>query len=237
MTKNLLNSIIGKPQAAFLASLVILSCQISESHAKPNQEPIPAKLLRYAERIVSRYDANEDGALEESEWRQMHGEAQAADADGDGEITAEEFARHVLEFARHRRVRIPMPAPSAAEEKSEKPAEPAKAEAEEKQPAGPTETVQADEGASDADLEALLGGDDVPRKKFFVPAHRLPAGLPSWFLERDQDGDAQLELREFAPKPTPSDLQEFRRYDLNGDGLITAGECARTAKPSKTGRP
>jgi hypothetical protein len=66
--------------------------------------------------------------------------------------------------------------------------------------------------------------------KFSVPRTRLPRGLPAWFVLRDADGDGQLTMAEFAPKATQSLLDEFARYDRNGDGLATAEECAQGPK-------
>jgi hypothetical protein len=37
-------------------------------------------------------------------------------------------------------------------------------------------------------------------------------------------------MAEFAPKATQTDIDEFARYDANGDGLITAKECAGANK-------
>ena len=106
-------------------------------------------------------------------------------------------------------------------------------------PAGPSEkkatsadqadgTGQGDGAVDPAALDAL-----ERERKFNVPARRLPTGLPNWFTLRDEDGDGQLTLSEFAPKPKASDLEEFRRYDLNDDGVITAEECVRAMKRLK----
>jgi hypothetical protein len=66
--------------------------------------------------------------------------------------------------------------------------------------------------------------------QFFAP---LPAGTPSWFVERDRDGDAQLTLAEFSPRLRTTEIGEFKRYDLNGDGLLTVTELTKAAsKPS-----
>jgi hypothetical protein len=65
----------------------------------------------------------------------------------------------------------------------------------------------------------------------------LPRGLPSWFVLRNTDGDAQLTMAEYAPKPTQSQLDEFARYDRNGDGLLTAEECALGPGPIRGKAP
>ena len=47
-------------------------------------------------------------------------------------------------------------------------------------------------------------------------------GLPKWFNELDRDSDGQISLDEWVRgRREPG---EFRRYDLNDDGLITADE-------------
>jgi hypothetical protein len=77
------------------------------------------------------------------------------------------------------------------------------------------------------------------RQKFTVPRSRLPKGLPSWFIIRDADGDAQLTLAEYAPDGSQLALHEFTRYDANGDGVVTAQECLRSprAKLSAGAKP
>ena len=57
--------------------------------------------------------------------------------------------------------------------------------------------------------------------------------MPEWFTRRDTNGDGQLSLSEFAPNPTQADLEEFARYDRNGDGFITAQECLDALRPAK----
>jgi Ca2+-binding EF-hand superfamily protein len=55
--------------------------------------PIDPKLISYAERIISRYDKNKDKALTASEWESMLMNPSGADANRDGRVTVEEYAR------------------------------------------------------------------------------------------------------------------------------------------------
>lgn len=48
--------------------------------------------------------------------------------------------------------------------------------------------------------------------------------LPTWFFERDLDGDGQVDMAEFADQWDEQTAEEFAAYDLNGDGVITADE-------------
>ncbi|MEM1304305.1 MAG: hypothetical protein AAGG46_05390 [Planctomycetota bacterium] len=54
----------------------------------------------------------------------------------------------------------------------------------------------------------------------------MPSGLPSWFRQRDENGDGQVAMHEYADKWSASRVRDFQRYDQNGDGLVTADEAA-----------
>lgn len=67
-----------------------------------------------------------------------------------------------------------------------------------------------------------------PKSGRFLTAHeRLPKDLPDWFREKDVNGDGQVDMAEFASEWTPALIEEFNRYDLNHDGVITAAECLK----------
>ncbi len=53
--------------------------------------------------------------------------------------------------------------------------------------------------------------------------------LPGWFYERDADRDGQVAMSEFAQDWTDATLAEFARLDLNGDGLLTDTEVAKSS--------
>ncbi|EMI22193.1 signal peptide protein [Rhodopirellula maiorica SM1] len=63
------------------------SSSASSSGAKPDE-----KLIKYAERIISRYDKNKDQALTASEWSTMLMSPAAADGNRDGRVTIIEYA-------------------------------------------------------------------------------------------------------------------------------------------------
>ena len=68
-------------------------------------------------------------------------------------------------------------------------------------------------------------------RRFRTPAERLPAGLPSWFMEKDTDQDGQVRMSEFASLWSDATAADFARSDLNGDGIITAKECLKAGGP------
>lgn len=57
---------------------------------------VPARYLAYARGAVQKYDKNGDGALDRSEWSAMSSDPSQADQDGDGKITADEYARFLM---------------------------------------------------------------------------------------------------------------------------------------------
>lgn len=54
---------------------------------------------------------------------------------------------------------------------------------------------------------------------------KMPAGLPSWFMELDTDKDGQVALYEW--RRSGKAFDEFSNWDLNGDGFITPEEALR----------
>ena len=61
----------------------------------------------------------------------------------------------------------------------------------------------------------------------FTPAEeRQPKGLPSWFASRDKNKDGQVAMNEYSRSWSARTVGEFRRYDLNNDGVVTAKEAA-----------
>ena len=72
---------------------------------------------------------------------------------------------------------------------------------------------------------ASAGPSSSAPPRFASPQERLPKGLPSWFIERDEDMDGQVSMAEFAKEWTDAKVKEFFRYDKNRDGIITPEEC------------
>jgi Ca2+-binding EF-hand superfamily protein len=68
--------------------------------------------------------------------------------------------------------------------------------------------------------------DDAPLKRPDVYRYgNMPANLPAWFTELDTDQDGQIGLYEW--RKAGKSLAEFKQYDRNDDGFITADEVLR----------
>ncbi|MBX9789587.1 MAG: hypothetical protein K2Y37_11790 [Pirellulales bacterium] len=170
-------------------------------------EAVSPKVVRYAERLVQQYDEDQDGQLSEAEWQPFGESFRVSDLDRDGVITVDEVARRIAAYARRRTLHsMPLAAPTPAEIAA----------------ASPTTSGNAASGSG-----GLASAPPRPARRYFVPAGRLPGGLPEWFNERDTDGDGQLTLAEFAPDARPELALEFEAFDANRDGVITSQEGAR----------
>jgi Ca2+-binding EF-hand superfamily protein len=205
---------------------------------------IPAKLLRYAQRLVKQYDRNGSGALEEKEWAAMPGNARKIDRNRDGVITVEELVDYLARYARSRRLQGDqaawqrLPRPPAAIFRPASPAEGSRENPAVEQ-AGAPEHIDGEPSAEDAPSgnKGPLEGKRATAasraaRKYYVGPSSLPPGLPDWFSERDADGDGQLTLSEFAPDGSAAQRRLFARYDQNGDGVITPDEAVRVLKTS-----
>ncbi|MGD9644393.1 MAG: hypothetical protein AB7U73_01690 [Pirellulales bacterium] len=172
-------------------------------------EAVSPKVVRYAERLVRRYDEDQDGQLSASEWEPFGDAFRVSDLSRDGIITTDEVARRIAAYARRRTLHsMPLSAPTPAEIAAAGPAT----------PGGVSPTAN---GAA-----SPVAAPSVSRR-YFIPAERLPNGLPEWFDERDSDGDGQLTLAEFSPDGRPEQALEFESFDENRDGVITSQEGAR----------
>jgi Ca2+-binding EF-hand superfamily protein len=58
----------------------------------------------------------------------------------------------------------------------------------------------------------------------------LDKGLPDWFASNDLNEDGQISMSEFSSTWDESVLADFEKFDLNGDGVITAKECLAAVK-------
>jgi Ca2+-binding EF-hand superfamily protein len=77
----------------------------------------------------------------------------------------------------------------------------------------------------DLNDDGYITPDELLRSLRAQPRRRLPNGLPMWFATLDTDQDGQISLAEW--RRGGRNLDEFRKYDLNEDGFITANEVLR----------
>lgn len=184
---------------------------------------IPPKVSRYANYVIIRHDLNGDGVLQKSEWQNLQGHPELIDTNSDGTIDHDELTRWIAEYGRRKRIGVPnVPLNSS------KPEVPDAVDA--KDPQESVEVMGRDPRSESTESMPSERRRDL---KYFVPAKRLPQGLPEWFFAKDLDGDGQLTIGEYSPASLAAELEEFANFDANGDGVLTAKECVRKSGASK----
>jgi hypothetical protein len=205
------------------------------SQAEPASQPVPAKVIRYAERLISQRDGNGDESLDRQEWGRVWGFL-TSDANLDGRVSLKELVQQIGAYGRYRRVRLLPPISEGGGDFPTLLNPSTEAELATARPQTVADTNAS--GGEGASANSSTEPNPLRGKKFVPSEVRQPAGLPSWFAGRDADGDGQLSMAEFAPKPTGTSLAEFSRYDRDGNGVITPSEYVRAVKSAaeKSGR-
>jgi hypothetical protein len=193
---------------------------------------VPMKVQRYARDVIEQHDTDRDGRLTQQEWQEIGDAARLANRDRDDVLTAAELAEHIARYGRRRRIRL-MPAPAGQATSF-----PSLLRPDDAAPQDATDRLvrpgQESTAAAGRPGAATEAKQKPTARRYTVPPSHLPAGLPSWFRALDRNGDAQLTLAEFAPDGAAADIQEFQRYDGDGDGLLTAQEFVRGERRPQT---
>ena len=182
---------------------------------------IPAKVFRYAERLLTDGDLDGDGLLDRREWTRQWGFI-LTDTNRDGRVGLDELVQRISQYGRQRMIRL-IPPPATADE----------FQGPLLRPTTETDAPPAPGVDDDLSTDSQAVGEETPRHntRYHVPRGRLQQGLPVWFTSRDTDGDGQLTMAEYAPNPTADALAGFAAYDTNRDGVITQSEYVRAARP------
>ncbi len=168
-----------------------------------------SKFRAYAEGLIKQHDADKSGMLEKSkgEWDKLKDDHRAADSNNDSVITLDEMVVKLQAYS------------------------------------------GGSSGSSSSAGHSSRGGSsrsqwwkkdatakEEPKKsyRFLSPTERLPKGLPDWFARNDADGDGQIMMAEYAAAWTEAAAQEFLKYDLDGDGVITPAEALNGGSSSSS---
>ena len=192
-------------------------------------------MTEYAKSLVKQHDKNGDNMLQPEEQKDLRGRAAESDLNHDGVITIDELVAHLSTNA---------PAPGASTTSTTSSTSSSSSGDAGGHHRDGDDKGRGDKADSDASKRVLIGsaggmaagtkeGDKRHSYRFTRAGERLPSGLPGWFKDKDTNGDGQIEMNEYARTWTNSTAADFQRYDLNGDGIITAKEAA--SKPAPKG--
>jgi Ca2+-binding EF-hand superfamily protein len=165
-----------------------------------------------ADRVFKRLDRNGDGLLQVEEMtEELLAEKDKWDANQDGAIDMDEFREYMKARAEKGR---------AERERN--------GDFQGRNFGGPRGDFSLDQGNDELPPKPVY---DLDKKIVVLRAGKLGDKMPPWFAEYDLDKDAQVALYEWKEKG--GDLNEFRRWDLNGDGFITPDEVLRVLGMNK----
>ncbi|MEM6777352.1 MAG: EF-hand domain-containing protein [Planctomycetota bacterium] len=87
-----------------------------------------------------------------------------------------------------------------------------------------------DRGRNDRRRSTRDSGSEIPpvdfggRRSYRVTERESPEGLPRFAQDRDLNGDGQIAMSEYTSDWNDSRVEEFYRWDVNADGVITLAE-------------
>jgi len=181
--------------------------QSSSSSTSKKGSDSSAKIRKYAQSLLKRYDKNKNGVIDKDEWGGMRGDPAKHDLNKDGHLTLDELIIRLNNYNRKKN----------SSEKS----------------SSSSKNYQSRKGDDSASARSHTGEDKKPYRAL-TPLERLPTGLPDWFARDDKNGDGQVAMAEFAVAGSKAKADEFAGYDLNHDGVITPSEYLKTKqKPGK----
>jgi hypothetical protein len=182
----------------------------------------------FAKSFVKDFDKNRNGWLDGDELKSVRGKPAEADLNKDGVITVEELTTRLS-------TDTPPSAPSPSKSGSG-----GSGATSGQQRAEETDRPKSDSdgpkrvytGSTGSPASATKEGDKRHSYRFRPAAERLPSGLPGWFASKDANRDGQVSMSEYSRSWSKSTVADFRRFDVNDDGIVTAKEAA---KPSSGG--
>jgi hypothetical protein len=175
----------------------------------------------YAKQFVTARDKNGNGMLEGEELENLRGPEARSDANNDKVITVEEIVAGIANRNGPRSSQGSNGRPTSTDQKSTTSGGSA---------AGKSSRVYLGTVAVGGTTSDKDKTEASKRRTYrFTPAaERLPTtGLPTWFKSRDRNKDGQVAMSEYSPTWSERLVNEFGRYDLNDDGVVTAKEAVK----------
>ena len=178
----------------------------STSRSKRSSED---RIREYADGLIKKYDKNKNGYLEKDEWGPVRN-AEEADKNRNGILTTDELT-----------IQLRQPTKSTSTKSTSTPSRRSSRDERKRD-----DRRRSSESSRKRDDDKSSPGE---RKSYRVlTAHeRLPSGLPSWFKDKDDNANGQIEMFEYTSSWSDRKLNEFSKLDINDDGVITAKECLK----------
>jgi Ca2+-binding EF-hand superfamily protein len=174
--------------------------------------------LSEADERLRRYDTNKDGKLDAGELRQgrWSDDPMSYDRNRDGMLTKSELA---VRYAKRR----------IAEEERRDNSDDSRSRGSDRGSSGWGRSGGSGWSRGDGKEEEKPSrfGD---AKSYRVDISADIAGMPEFFGQRDANGDGQVLMSEYSSSWNAETLNEFMKWDVNGDGIIEPRECLAVVK-------
>jgi Ca2+-binding EF-hand superfamily protein len=196
----------------------------------------------YVRGLVRQYDKNGDMMLQADEQKSLSGRAAGADLDKDGVITVDELVTTLSGSGPTATAAGTGSSPAATRaddsgdrDRSERGALGERRRGRDRDGSNEEQSGRS-RGAAATRVYTALGtatgaesGSEKRRTYRFTPAaERMPTEVAATFKSRDVDGDGQVSMSEFSRSWSQRTVDDFRRYDLNNDGIITPQEAIKS---------
>jgi Ca2+-binding EF-hand superfamily protein len=171
----------------------------------------------YAKSFIRGKDKDKNGWLNGDELKDLTGKPADADLNKDGTITVEELTARLSSDT--------PTTPSTTSGSSSSKSDSDRHDDHKKGDADLSKRVLygSISGASSSSKEA----EKRHTYRFSRATDKLPSGLPDWFKSKDANRDGQVSMSEYSRTWSKSTVSDFRKYDKNDDGIVTAKELVK----------
>jgi Ca2+-binding EF-hand superfamily protein len=191
-------------------------------------------MTEYAKSLVKQYDKNGDNMLQPEEQKELRGRAAASDLNHDGVITIDELVANLSSNAPATTSTTASTSGSGSSSSSSSDSDSHHHhDGDDKKKTDNDTSKRVLYGSAGGAASGTKDGDKRHSYRFTPAAERTAEQLPSRFKAMDKNGDGQVDMSEFSRTWSKSTAEEFERYDLDGDGVITVKEA--TQKSSAKG--
>lgn len=174
--------------------------------------------------MISRYDSNKNGVLDKEEWGRLSGDAAGSDKNRDGKLDQKEMIGYMVSRSQSR---------GGDSRGGDSRGGSSRGGFGSRGGGGDSGRGQFyTAGGSSSGGGGAAKKDDETRNSYraLTPNDRLvklglDKELPDWFFEDDGNADGQVMMHEYASRWDQSTFDDFRQFDPNRDGVITAEEC------------
>ncbi|HIF34648.1 MAG TPA: hypothetical protein EYQ75_23920, partial [Planctomycetaceae bacterium] len=206
----------------FTGGLASSSSGGNSSSSKKVSKEEAERYGRFVSFMLTRYDRNKNGVLDKDEWGSLSGDASGSDKNRDGKLDKDEMIHYLANRSSSRS--------SGGDRGGDRGR--SFGGGDRGRSSGGGDRGQYFTGRSEGSSGSSRQSKDDDRTSYraMTPFDRLVKSglekeLPDWFFEDDKNEDGQVKMHEYASRWDDATFDDFKQFDANRDGVITAAEC------------